>query len=53
MTIHNAKNSEAEETFGDLRLAPIERDKLSNLLPLFLKFIATLPTKSGIHLLIN
>lgn len=47
MAIHNARNSETDDSFGDLRLGPVERDKISNLLPLFLKFIATLPTKSG------
>lgn len=47
MAIHNARNSETDDSFGDLRLGPVERDKIFNLLPLFLKFIATLPTKSG------
>lgn len=47
MAIHSAKNSETDETFGDLRLTPIERDRLIDLLPLFLLYIATLPTKSG------
>lgn len=47
MAIHKAKNSEKEETFGSLRLPLVERDKLSPFMPLFLKFIAALPTKSG------
>jgi hypothetical protein len=47
MAIHKAKISETEENFGALRLPPVERDKLSPFMPLFLKFIATLPTKSG------
>ena len=53
MAIHNAKNSETDETFGDLRLTPIERDRLIDLLPLFLLYIATLPTKSGTSIFIT
>lgn len=47
MTIYRAKNLESDASFGDLKLDPIERDKLHKQMPLFTKFIALLPTKSG------
>ena len=50
-SIHNAKNNETESTFADLRLPPVERDKLYYQMPLFKLYIATLPTKSGMHFL--
>ena len=54
-TIHKAQNNENSGTFADLHLDPIERDKLHNQMPLFMKFVATLPTKSGMfsHLFVQ
>lgn len=52
-SISKAKNSETDDSFGDLRLAPLERDKLVEFMPLFDKFIAALPTKSGTSLHIH
>lgn len=49
--IHKSKNNENCGTFGDLHLDPIERNKLKHQFPLFDKFVATLPTKSGIVLI--
>lgn len=47
-SIYYAKNSDTEHTFASLQLPPQRRDKLIGQKPLFKKYIATLPTRSGV-----
>lgn len=46
-TIYNAKNNSENNSFKDLKVAIINRDKLSSKIPYAVKFFKTLPTKSG------
>lgn len=48
-TIYNAKNNSENNSFKELKLGIINRDKLSSKIPYAVKFFETLPTKSGMH----